>query len=163
MTFLLFLYVQNLKGKDAFVYQLLSEAKFKVKLSAIDVRVDGCGNDDDGDDDLCDIDLDLMDEIGGGVHFSELDLATAIEKGAIVDLFLKLLFFRFLIFIIVVQAFKFNCNLSLTFIHLNFSYFDITWPNDESCKSFLKNPVRRINKMYCIVRKTLHSSIKFVV
>ena len=23
-----------------------------------------------------------MDEIGGGVHFSELDLATAIEKGA---------------------------------------------------------------------------------
>ena len=82
MTFLLFLYVQNLKGKDAFVYQLLSEAKFKVKLSAIDVRVDGCGNDDDGDDDLCDIDLDLMDEIGGGVHFSELDLATAIEKGA---------------------------------------------------------------------------------
>ena len=82
MTFLLFLYVQNLKGKDAFVYQLLSEAKFKVKLSAIDVRVDGCGNDDDGDDDLCDIDLDLMDEIGGGVHFSELDLATTIEKGA---------------------------------------------------------------------------------
>ena len=82
MTFLLFLYVQNLKGKDAFVYQLLSEAKFEVKLSAIDVRVDGCGNDDDGDDDLCDIDLDLMDEIGGGVHFSELDLATAIEKGA---------------------------------------------------------------------------------
>ena len=82
MTFLLSLYVQNLKGKDAFVYQLLSEAKFKVKLSAIDVRVDGCGNDDDGDDDLCDIDLDLMDEIGGGVHFSELDLATAIEKGA---------------------------------------------------------------------------------
>ena len=82
MTFLLFLYVQNLKGKDALVYQLLSEAKFKVKLSAIDVRVDGCGNDDDGDDDLCDIDLDLMDEIGGGVHFSELDLATAIEKGA---------------------------------------------------------------------------------
>ena len=81
MTFLLFLYVQNLKGKDAFVYQLLSEAKFKVKLSAIDVRVDGCG-DDNGDDDLCDIDLDLMDEIGGGVHFSELDLATAIEKGA---------------------------------------------------------------------------------
>ena len=74
MTFLLFLYVQNLKGKDAFVYQLLSEAKFEVKLSAIDVRVDGCGNDDDGDDDLCDIDLDLMDEIGGGVHFSELDL-----------------------------------------------------------------------------------------
>ena len=82
MTFVLFLYVQNLKGKDAFVYQLLSEAKFKVKLSAIDVRVDGCGNDDYGDDDLCDIDLDLMDEIGGGVHFSELDLATAIEKGA---------------------------------------------------------------------------------
>ena len=82
MTFLLFLYVQNLKGKDAFVYQLLSEAKFEVKLSAIDVRVDGCGNDDDGDDDLCDIDLDLMDEIGGRVHFSELDLATAIEKGA---------------------------------------------------------------------------------
>ena len=82
MTFLLFLYVQNLKGKDAFVYQLLSEAKFEVKLSAIDVRVDGCGNDDDGDDDLCDIDLDLMDEIGGGVHFSELDLATVIEKGA---------------------------------------------------------------------------------
>ena len=82
MTFLLSLYVQNLKGKDAFVYQLLSEAKFKVKLSAIDVRVDGCGNDDDGDDDLCDIDLDLMDEIGGGVHFSELDLATVIEKGA---------------------------------------------------------------------------------
>ena len=82
MTFLLSLYVQNLKGKDAFVYQLLSEAKFEVKLSAIDVRVDGCGNDDDGDDDLCDIDLDLMDEIGGGVHFSELDLATAIEKGA---------------------------------------------------------------------------------
>ena len=82
MTFLLFLYVQNLKGKDALVYQLLSEAKFKVKLSAIDVRVDGCGNDDDGDDDLCDIDLDLMDEIGGRVHFSELDLATAIEKGA---------------------------------------------------------------------------------
>ena len=81
MTFLLFLYVQNLKGKDAFVYQLLSEAKFEVKLSAIDVRVDGCG-DDNGDDDLCDIDLDLMDEIGGGVHFSELDLATAIEKGA---------------------------------------------------------------------------------
>ena len=82
MTFLLSLYVQNLKGKDAFVYQLLSEAKFEVKLSAIDVRVDGCGNDDYGDDDLCDIDLDLMDEIGGGVHFSELDLATAIEKGA---------------------------------------------------------------------------------
>ena len=82
MTFLLFLYVQNLKGKDAFVYQLLSEAKFEVKLSAIDVRVDGCGNDDYGDDDLCDIDLDLMDEIGGGVHFSELDLATVIEKGA---------------------------------------------------------------------------------
>ena len=82
MTFLLSLYVQNLKGKDAFVYQLLSEAKFEVKLSAIDVRVDGCGNDDDGDDDLCDIDLDLMDEIGGGVHFSELDLATVIEKGA---------------------------------------------------------------------------------
>ena len=82
MTFLLSLYVQNLKGKDAFVYQLLSEAKFEVKLSAIDVRVDGCGNDDDGDDDLCDIDLDLMDEIGGGVEFSELDLATAIEKGA---------------------------------------------------------------------------------
>ena len=81
MTFLLSLYVQNLKGKDAFVYQLLSEAKFEVKLSAIDVRVDGCG-DDNGDDDLCDIDLDLMDEIGGGVHFSELDLATAIEKGA---------------------------------------------------------------------------------
>ena len=81
MTFLLSLYVQNLKGKDAFIYQLLSEAKFEVKLSAIDVRVDGCG-DDNGDDDLCDIDLDLMDEIGGGVHFSELDLATAIEKGA---------------------------------------------------------------------------------
>ena len=55
MTFLLFLYVQNLKGKDALVYQLLSEAEFK----AIDVRVDGCG-DDNGDDDLCDIDLDLM-------------------------------------------------------------------------------------------------------
>ena len=69
-------------SEDALVYQLLSEAKFKVKLSAIDVRVDGCGNDDYGDDDLCDIDLDLMDEIGGGVHFSELDLATAIEKGA---------------------------------------------------------------------------------
>ena len=30
MTFLLSLYVQNLKGKDAFVYQLLSEAKFEV-------------------------------------------------------------------------------------------------------------------------------------
>ena len=60
MTFLLSLYVQNLKGKDAFVYQLLSEAKFEVKLSAIDVRVDGCG-DDNGGDDLCDIDLDLMD------------------------------------------------------------------------------------------------------
>ena len=30
MTFLFSLYVQNLKGKDAFVYQLLSEAKFEV-------------------------------------------------------------------------------------------------------------------------------------
>ena len=61
------------------MYQLLSEAKFKVKLSAIDVRVDACGHDDYGD---CDIDdVSVMTEYEGGVHFSELDLDFALANG----------------------------------------------------------------------------------
>lgn len=58
---------KNLKGRDAFLYQLLSEAKFKLKLCAVDVRVDGWGGDDCGYDELEDLeDVD--------VEFSELDL-----------------------------------------------------------------------------------------
>ncbi|KAL9968045.1 hypothetical protein ACROYT_G026371 [Oculina patagonica] len=68
---------ENLKGRDAFLYQLLSEAKFKLKLSAVDVRVNGYGHDDDGN---CHLDeVDLMDD--HEMEFSELDLATAMANG----------------------------------------------------------------------------------
>lgn len=64
---LIFLHAQNLKGRDAFIYQLLSEAKFKLKLCAVDVRVDGWGWHDYG---YCKLeDLEDVD-----VEFSELDL-----------------------------------------------------------------------------------------
>ena len=73
------MYLQNLKGRDAFLYQLLSEAKFKLKLLAIDVRVDGSGTDYEGD---CDInEVNILKEYNGGVEFSELDLAAAMAKG----------------------------------------------------------------------------------
>ena len=49
---LISLHVQNLKGRDAYLYQLLSEAKFKLKLCAVDVRVDAWGGDGCGDCEL---------------------------------------------------------------------------------------------------------------
>lgn len=64
---LISLHFQNLKGRDAFLYQLLSEAKFELKLCAVDVRVEAWGGDDYGDctlEELEDVD----------VEFSELDL-----------------------------------------------------------------------------------------
>ncbi|KAL9968023.1 hypothetical protein ACROYT_G026348 [Oculina patagonica] len=65
---------KNLKGRDAFLYQLLSGAKFKLKLLAVDVQVDGWGWQDYGYCDLEDIEE-------PDVWFSELDLATAIKNG----------------------------------------------------------------------------------
>ncbi|KAL9968070.1 hypothetical protein ACROYT_G026397 [Oculina patagonica] len=70
---------ENLKGRDAYLYQLLSEAKFELKLLAIDVRVDGSGGDDYGDCDLEEVQL--REDYNGGVEFSELDLAAAIKNG----------------------------------------------------------------------------------
>ena len=64
---LISVHVQNLKGRDAFLYQLLSEAKFKLKLCAVDVRVDAWGGDDCGD-----CELDELEDVD--VEFSELDL-----------------------------------------------------------------------------------------
>ncbi|KAL9968068.1 hypothetical protein ACROYT_G026395 [Oculina patagonica] len=72
---------ENLKGRDAVIYQLLSAAKCKLKVLPIDVRVNGFGSDDNGD---CDIDdIDLMDEHidEPGVEFSELDPAAVMAKG----------------------------------------------------------------------------------
>ncbi|KAL9968069.1 hypothetical protein ACROYT_G026396 [Oculina patagonica] len=70
---------ENLKGRDAYFYQLVSEAKFKLKLLAINVRVDGSGHDDEGDCDLSDVEI--LSEYNGGVEFSELDLAAAVKNG----------------------------------------------------------------------------------
>ncbi|KAL9968066.1 hypothetical protein ACROYT_G026393 [Oculina patagonica] len=78
---------KNLKGGDAFIYQLLSEAKFKLKLLPIDVRVNGCGYDDEGRCDLDEVmlmddpDLGMEDEDDAGVEFSELDLTAVTAKG----------------------------------------------------------------------------------
>ncbi|KAL9968022.1 hypothetical protein ACROYT_G026347 [Oculina patagonica] len=65
---------ENLKGRDAFLYQLLSEAKFKLRLSAIDVRVDAWGWHDNGHCSLEDVE-------DPNVEFSELDLTAVTAKG----------------------------------------------------------------------------------
>ncbi|KAL9968046.1 hypothetical protein ACROYT_G026372 [Oculina patagonica] len=72
---------ENLKGRDAFLYQLLSEAKFKLRLSAIDVRVNGYGPGDNGNYDIHEVMF--ADEWNDDyeIEFSELDLATAMANG----------------------------------------------------------------------------------
>ncbi|XP_078377860.1 uncharacterized protein LOC144661016 [Oculina patagonica] len=78
---------ENLKGRDAFLYQLLSEAKFKLKLLPIDVRVNAWGYHDYGHCDLDEVtlmddpDFGCEDDDDAGVEFSELDPAAVTAKG----------------------------------------------------------------------------------